>query len=510
MFPPGAFGVGLTVAELRPIPDGPVALSSGALDRPSRLGELLPVDLMTAEQKAANLQLVEEAESALAAFKAELVVGLATDRPASSDRQRGQVGAASGEWAAPQLDEDVSEFYSDELALILNCSRTAATQLWERSTTLLRRLPGTWAALADGLLDWPRARVIAAELGWPALESPDDVVTAVESVVLPQAAGLSVTRLQALVRSELIKADPAAADRRRKRAERAADVTVRGLGDGMGELRATMPYPDAAAARAEVDAHARALKKAGDERPIGQLRSEALHDRITRPWQEGPTVSAHVEVVAPLATLEAGAAGAPGAGADPVLVDGEPVTAASAREFLERIDALCPGGLRAPTDGTLSLSITDDAGRLLATVTRRELEAAVRRGQELCSPPAVDRYEHTPAQERFVRTRDRTCRHPGCQNRAGWADLDHVIPHDCGGATDCSNLCCLCRRHHRLKTHARGWRHVMTGDGVLSVTTPSGVTRTSHPPGQRYGTRELLRVPSERRPVPDAVDPPPF
>ena len=87
-------------------------------------------------------------------------------------------------------------------------------------------------------------------------------------------------------------------------------------------------------------------------------------------------MSAHVEVVASLDTLESAAAGAPGAGREPVLVDGEPVTAALARELLERLDALCPGGLQAPTDGTLSLSITDQDGRLLAAVTRRELETA--------------------------------------------------------------------------------------------------------------------------------------
>ena len=59
--------------------------------------------------------------------------------------------------------------------------------------------------------------------------------------MLPRAAGLSVTRLQALVRAELIKADAAAADARRRRAERAADVTVRAVGDGMSELRSVLP-----------------------------------------------------------------------------------------------------------------------------------------------------------------------------------------------------------------------------------------------------------------------------
>jgi hypothetical protein len=510
MFPPEAFGVGVTVAELRPALVGGDLVSAGMVARPSRLGDLLPVVLMTSEQKAAHLQLVERAESALAAFKAELVVGLAIDRPASLDRRRGQVGAASSAWAAGQLDEDVSEFFADELALTLNCSRAAATQLWERSTTLLRRLPATWAALADGWLDWPRARAIAAELGWPARESPEDVLASVEKVVLPQAAGLSITRLRALVRRELIAADPAAADRRRKAAERDVDVTARGLGAGMGEVRATLPWTEAAALRAEVHAQAAALKEAGDPRPIGQLRAAVLHGRIVRPGAEWPTVSAHVEVVASLDTLESGAAGAPGMGKDPVLLDGEPVTAALAREFLERLDALCPGGLQAPTDGTLMLSVTDHDGRLLAAVTRRELENAVRHGRGLGAPPAVDRYQHTPAQQRFVCTRDRTCRHPGCGKDAGWADLDHVVAHASGGQTDCSNLCCLCRRHHRLKTHAEGWLHVLTPDGVLSVTTPGGVTRTSRPPGMRLGIRDMLRIPPERRPQLGDGEPPPF
>ncbi|SOD98186.1 HNH endonuclease signature motif containing protein [Blastococcus haudaquaticus] len=510
MFPPGAFGVGVTVAELQPaVSCDDVVLPPGVVARPSRLGDLLQVDLMTPEQKAEQLQRVEEAEAVLAAYRVELVVGLAADRPASDDRQRGQAGAASGEWAAQLLDADVSEFFPDELALVLNCSRTAATQLWERSATLRRRLPATWAALADGRLDWPRARAIAAELGWPARETPDDVLHLVEAAVLPHATGLSVNRLRALVRAELIRADPAAADRRRQKAQRDADVTVRGLGDGMGEVRATMPMPEAAEVRAAADAHARALKAAGDERSIRELRSVVVHGLVTGADDERPTVSAHVEVVAALDALESAAAGAPGAGRSPVLVDGEPVTAALARELLERLDALCPGGIQAPTDGTLRLAVTDADGRLLAAVTRRELESAVRRGEGLSRPPAVGRYVPGPALERFARTRDRTCRHPGCGNRAGWADLDHVVAHADGGATDCANLCCLCRRHHRLKTHARGWRHVMTADGVLAVTTPSGVTRVSRPPGMSAAVSSVLRVPAERRAL-SGADPPPF
>ncbi|WP_198598055.1 HNH endonuclease signature motif containing protein, partial [Blastococcus atacamensis] len=160
----------------------------------------------------------------------------------------------------------------------------------------------------------------------------------------------------------------------------------------------------------------------------------------------------------------------PGTAAAVGEVDGEPVTAAHLRELLTRLDALCPGGLQAPPGGSLDIAITDATGALLALTNRTELGRLARHGCPthpdtscrcpLLGPPAaVDRYRPSEAQQRFLKARDRTCRHPGCTVRAGWADLDHVIPHANGGETSCANLCCLCRRHHRLKTFAPGWQH---------------------------------------------------
>ena len=172
--------------------------------------------------------------------------------------------------------------------------------------------------------------------------------------------------------------------------------------------------------------------------------------------------------------------------------------------------------MQAPTGGSLRISITDPvSGALRATVGRRELQTIARRGcpvhpsfdcgcPVLDAPARVHRYEPTPAQRRFATARDRTCRHPGCANRAGWADLDHVIPYVCGGQTACENLGCLCRRHHRVKTHAPGWSYAMGHDGVLTVTTPSGVTRRTRPPGYRV----IARPPGT--PPPPADEPPPF
>src|SRR3954462_953660 len=111
MFPPESYAVDVTVASLRP-PPGPDVLPEGVVSsRPSRIGDLLAVAQMTAEQKAAQLLRVQQAEAMLAGVKAEVVVGLATDRPVRLDRRRSEPGAASGEWAAQLLDEDVSEFF---------------------------------------------------------------------------------------------------------------------------------------------------------------------------------------------------------------------------------------------------------------------------------------------------------------------------------------------------------------------------------------------------------------
>ncbi|MCF6737741.1 hypothetical protein E9565_21755, partial [Blastococcus sp. KM273129] len=47
--------------------------------------------------------------------------------------------------------------------------------------------------------------------------------------------------------------------------------------------------------------------------------------------------------------------------------------------------------------------------------------------------------------------------------------------------TDCWNLCCLCRRHHRIKTFARGWAFTLLPDGVRTASCPSGRRVKAHP-----------------------------
>lgn len=518
----GGFAVGVTVV---PVDAAPLPWDQADPEPPpqvERLGAWLPRRRPSSES-AALMQQVTAAEAKLAALKLELALDIAAGRPAPLDPGPGEAGAAG---VGP---DGVSEFAIDELALVMNQSRAAAVTALDLAHILDTRLPATREALATGRLDWPRARAIAAELGRPADDSDPAVVAAVEQVVLPVATELSVRRLRERVHRELVARDADAQDRRRKQARNAADVTIRRIGNGMSELSMRMPHPAALACRKTLDAHAHAARDAGDRRPIGRLRVGAGIDLMLRPWEDQPSVAAHVTVIAPLDALTVGAfldsgASVPsafvrGPVAAPVgEVDGTAITAAHLRELLAQLDAVGPGGLRAPTGGTLDIAVTDSCGRLLAVTGRRDLERLAARGcadhrgaacdcPVLAAPPAVDRYTPSAGQRRFLVTRDRTCRHPGCDVSAGWADLDHVVAHGTGGVTDCSNLCCLCRRHHRLKTHADGWVHTMSDDGVLTVVTPSGVTRVSRPPGWRVLTEPPGPPPAPPTPT---EDPPPF
>ncbi|MFQ1001839.1 HNH endonuclease [Modestobacter sp. SSW1-42] len=503
------------------------------------MSEVLAPELCSEDELVREMRAVADGRAQLAAYEAVLVAELAARRPAQTDLTDDQPGHGVEGWGPARVAVGVSEFLVDELALLKGISLGAATGLAERSLALVRELTATWAALADGLVDEPRANAIVRALAGQSQSAGGPVEPAVVAEVEAQAlawaqAGETPVRLRERTAAALIAVDVAAADRRRKKADRAADVRVRPVGDGMSELIADLPTPVAAACRETVDTCARMAKDDGDERSIGQLRAMVLSDLILRPWDSSRApVTAHLQVIAPLPAMGGRptvhddtpprAAAVP-TDEDAASVDGAPITHQQLRDLLEQLDALCPGGLQAPTGGSLDISLVDPVtGALRATLTRPELQRLVRRGctdhpggtcdcPVLHRPPPVDRYTPTPAQRRFLHARDRTCRHPGCRRPAARTDLDHVHAHAAGGTTDCANLCCLCRRHHRLKTHAPGWRFTMTADGVLAVTTPSGVTRTTHPPGLRLraGQRFLSRrlVTSGARLSPD--DPPPF
>lgn len=91
-----------------------------------------------------------------------------------------------------------------------------------------------------------------------------------------------------------------------------------------------------------------------------------------------------------------------------------------------------------------------DDGSALAPETARRLAcdaSVVRNGRKTRTIP--------PALRRALRSRDRGCRFPGCENRR-FLDAHHVHHWARGGPTTLGNLVLLCRHHHRL-VHESGW-----------------------------------------------------
>ena len=107
------------------------------------------------------------------------------------------------------------------------------------------------------------------------------------------------------------------------------------------------------------------------------------------------------------------------------------------------------------------------------------------------SPPcgkAEPRYRPSAMLQRFVRCRDLTCRFPGCDVPAEACDIDHAIAYPLG-PTHPSNLRCLCRKHHLLRTFwigEDGWHDSQQPDGTIAWTAPTGHTYTTRPGARLY------------------------
>ena len=102
--------------------------------------------------------------------------------------------------------------------------------------------------------------------------------------------------------------------------------------------------------------------------------------------------------------------------------------------------------------------------------------------QPLIRPVEAPEPGYTPSAKLadFVRCRDLTCRAPGCDRPATQCDVDHTIPYAGGGRTHPSNLKCLCRKHHLLKTFW-GWRDKQLPDGTVIWVLPDGHTYVTTP-----------------------------
>jgi hypothetical protein len=467
------------------------------MQRPPGEGELIPfLPSEVVSPQSAELELVRDIWSADAhmarehARQAATIAELARRRSIERDAAfgpRGGPGPDSRVMRSAAL-ADVSDDFVSELALIRHCSEAEAGRLAAESLLLTTKLAATWSELYAGRLTVRKARILLDPLG----DADDAVAAAVQARVLRDAETCPPARLGDRARYHLYRLDAEAKERRRKEAERRADVHVERTADDLGRLVVEGPLPAVHAAGDAIDQYARWMRADGDDRTMGVLRSAAALDLILRPWDTSrPPVTAQLHIHAALPSLRPDAPAA----AAPAELDGRFISATQCRELLTRLDMLGLGS--APAGGSVSVVIDDPAtGETVAVATRAELRRAAGQGRRLrrrspqraasgaapepgraaggagtsggtdttggtgdgpglLPPPPTRSYRPTAAQRRLVTARDRHCRMAGCHRRPGRHDIDHGHAFAAGGPTACWNLCCLCRRHHRIKTFPR-------------------------------------------------------
>ena len=247
------------------------ALVGRLLERPASTARL-PVELLSREQKAAELQRVQARKAMDATYEAELVMGLADETPDTLDPPPDHPGASRGSWAPDAELPGVSEFFVPELAVVLNCGRGTASHLAHRAWVHRGHLPATWAAMADGVLDESRAKVLADVL---AHTSPR-IARQIEARLLPEATQLSTGRLRRRALALLLELDADAVDERREDAQRQADVRSHSSHlEGMSTLAADLPTPVSAACLDVVDRLAGMLEADGDPARSGSCAPRA-------------------------------------------------------------------------------------------------------------------------------------------------------------------------------------------------------------------------------------------
>ena len=260
--------------------------------------------------------------------------------------------------------------------------------------------------------------------------------------------------------------DPAAV-RRTRTSARTRDFTVADTDpEGTAAVYGRLLGPDAALLKQRVAAMARGVCE-DDPRTLAQRRSDALgalgagstvlscgcaNPDCPAVVDDGRASSIVVHVIAEQASTEATA--------DPHL-HGE---------------GLAPDDADDPNDGRRGRrTTTEPPTPAVEPATRRKaallfgggivpaplLAELIARGAKVKlvgSPGAAaePRYRPSTALDEFVRNRDLTCRAPGCDRTAMFADIDHTVAYP-GGATHPGNLKCYCRIHHLIKTFWPGW-----------------------------------------------------
>jgi len=489
---------GITMDQVRAADVADLAVSLLGLGQ----AELLAADAESAEAMVAGAQRVISSMSAVMAVAIEAWgrregESLAVDKAGWEAMSDAEGSTTAGGWDRARLrlaegvPKDEHDFMPSYLAPVLRLSPRSAARRYEMARTLLGCLPRTLAAMRAGDLEPHRAQQIVDEV--PAADP--GVCAAVEAVLFPRVVDRPNTRVGALARRAVAAADPAAA----------AAKAEQGLGGrfvfaGPGAVAGLMRF------EAEVEAgKGREVWAAIEELAAGYLKEQvaasmdqARADAFVDLLLANAAVSTVVDLALPAGfSTDQESTGHHTTGhhtTDQDTPDHDTPDQHStglamgdgaqegARGAVVRLLAGLPAvGVLDQRAGTLTREMIEQIVFDPDTVLRR---LVIDPGTGWVVDAGATTYHPGRHLARIVRKRDLHCRFPGCGTPARFCDLDHVIPYPLG-PTVLTNLACLCRRHHRLKTHGH-WSLSMTAVGVCTwADRRTGVVHTTEPADYR-------------------------
>src|SRR3954471_12746549 len=387
-------------------------------------------------------------------------------------------------WLGSCLDSAVAELASRrdrdvaadvEVSMALRESLQSAQKRIHRAQRLRSLLPAFKRAFHRGdLSDYDVTQLVDAT----SCTDDPEVLTRVQESTLGNLRGQSAAQLRRYARRLLDRLDPAAANRRARTARANADVTLHPGEDGMASIVTEQPVEDAMIVKAAVDAKAITAKQAGDPRPIGVLRSEAL-----------------TGLCADYLTGASGGA-APRSGGRPIEIS--VVVGLRTALGLDDLPGEVPAAGIVPREDIARMIAADQARLRLLVVDDGDGPGrgrVVYRGH--------DAYRPTAAQVAFVRAAYPTSLGPASGVRAERCDIDHFKEWPEGRTVE-TNLGPFDRPWHLRKT--RGSLSVTVDhSGAVIATTVLGQTRTLTP--HDYSAH---LDPATTTDEPKAPDPPPF
>jgi hypothetical protein len=364
----------------------------------------------------------------------------------------------------------VAEFCVAELGTTLGISTTAAKKLIGHALELRHRLPRLWAQVHAGHVPAWRARAVADTTIHTSPALTAEAAGFIDSQVAAVAGRIGQAQLDRLVtetikRYDLATADPASDPEDGWQHVDPRHVTV-DKDDvhyaGTLHLEADLDIADALDLDRTVAHHAAVQKALGSELPLDARRAKALGEL------------ARTQTALDLA-FQDGAEGTD-------TTDDLP----AAREVVihAHFDASLSGDATVfgPTGRMENLQRLVLLDQIRSWCTDTRTKVTIKPVIDLNANLTAHGYDIPDRLREQVQLRDRTCVFPRCTRPARGCDVDHVIPYDRDadaegrpqpGPTQTDNLACLCRFHHRLKTHS-AWRYEMTSPGVFEWTSPHG------------------------------------